>query len=62
MGDITQGVQESRGPGKELRSRALRFQHPPVLGTEHSASDVYDDVAQGKEQPRGERFGKEISK
>eukprot|EP00965_Chrysotila_dentata_P257282 6212838-Pleurochrysis_carterae.AAC.1 len=46
----------------DVDCEALRFQHPPVLATEHSSSDVHDNVAQGKEQPRRKRLGKEVSK
>eukprot|EP00965_Chrysotila_dentata_P061514 2036792-Pleurochrysis_carterae.AAC.1 len=41
---------------------ALRFQHPPVLVTQHSSGDVHDNVAQGKERPRRKRLGEEVGK
>eukprot|EP00965_Chrysotila_dentata_P142521 4711412-Pleurochrysis_carterae.AAC.1 len=42
---------------------ALGFQHPPVLGTEHSilTRDVHNDVAQRKEQTRGQWLREEVS-
>eukprot|EP00965_Chrysotila_dentata_P163822 5408171-Pleurochrysis_carterae.AAC.1 len=46
---------------RDKGSGALRFQHPPVLVTEHSTSDVHNDVAQRKEHPRRQGLGKEVS-
>eukprot|EP00965_Chrysotila_dentata_P006361 208164-Pleurochrysis_carterae.AAC.1 len=49
-----------RSPEDRLDSGALRFQHPPVLVTEHSTRNVHNDVAQRKEQPRRKLLREEI--